>query len=156
MTSVHLPTELRQIIERALESLADVRDHGVVVGGLAKIFYEYHPDFVVPPVLPRATVDLDIALSRKAMDMRHHLHDRLIRNDLVPFMVPDFEGRPSEMQYQRIEDGTERRADSCLEFITPYGGASLRQLTHDHALLPNALRYVEMLLINPVKVELPG
>lgn len=122
MTSVSLPPELQQIIERALASLADVRENVVLVGGLAKIFYEYHPDFVLPPVLPRATVDLDIALSRKAMGMRALLHDRLIHHHLVPFMTHDVEGRPSEMQYQRSEDGTEQRADTCVEFIVPFGG----------------------------------
>jgi hypothetical protein len=59
-----LAPELREVMRRALTGLHAHRDQAVLVGGLAKFFYPAHADFQLPPVRPRATVDLDLALMR--------------------------------------------------------------------------------------------
>lgn len=155
MTNKRLPKELQQVIARACEGLKGHRDQFVLVGGLAKFFYALHPDFVPPNVIPRATVDLDLALTNKAMKRRQELHHGLISNRLVPFIVTGFDGRPVEMQYQRIEDGSANRSETCVEFVVPYLGEAQRPKPADHAVMPSALRFVELLLIDPVRVEDP-
>lgn len=149
----HLTPELQQVVARAFEGIKKHRDLVIMVGGLAKFYYRLHPEFVPPRINPRATVDLDLALTRKAMDRRRELHEGLVSNQLVPFIVNGLDGNPIEMQYQRIEDGSVHRSETCVEFVVPYIGKSPRQKTSNYYLLPSALRYVELLLVNPIQVE---
>jgi hypothetical protein len=148
-----LTPELRELINRSLAGLAEYREHVVIVGGLAKFFYPAHPDFHLPDLRPRATVDVDVALDGQAQAHVDELHRRLTAAHLVPYVVLDAEGHPIEQQYQLEEKGARDRAETCLEFLVPWHGPKRRR-TKPHGVQPSALRYVDLLLERPLKVEI--
>jgi hypothetical protein len=144
--------ELRELLARSLSGLAPYREHMVLVGGLAKFFYPAHPDFRLPDLLPRATVDIDVALDGKAQAQTEEMHRHLTDARLVPYVVRDEAGDPIEQQYQLVEHGTRDRDETCLEFLVPFQGPK-RHRTKPKGVLPSALRYVDLLLERPLRVE---
>lgn len=73
-------------------------------------------------LLPRATVDLDVALDGKAQAQAEAMHQHLTDARLVPYVVRDEAGDPIEQQYQFADHGTRDRDETSREFLVPFQG----------------------------------
>lgn len=151
MSLEHLSGKLQILVERALIGLDRFREHVVFVGGQTKFFYLSHPDFRPPDIGARATLDVDIALDGQAESLTEDIHRNLLDAQLVPYVVIDADGNPAEQQYQLKEDGDQRRAENCLEFLVPNRGTR-RRYQAPRGVQPNELRYVDLLLERPMAV----
>jgi hypothetical protein len=71
----------------------------------------------------------------------------------VSHVILDADGDPSGQRYQLAEAGSSHPAETCVEFLVPWQGPARRRRCPE-GLLPTALRYVELLLESPLRLEL--
>ena len=147
------------LAELVLSHLLAYHDRVVVAGGFARDFYRYLPGFTDLGLNAPKTNDLDLAIADPlAQAGGVNLHDLLLGLGLRYQAHPGLDHRTHACGYY---PGNDRRAprpvDAHVEFLTPLRGPDREtnaQPQRDQ-LYAYALRYVDLLLDEPVRVEVP-
>ncbi len=140
-----------QFLLNALRVLRGYLDDVVLVGGCANALYRYAPDAGTCLTRPMVTYDLDVATASSLPRRGESLSALLSQAGFAP----DKEGRPTN-KYQLAAGG-----NMTMEFLCPMTALSTKVKEQRPALvtLPadataEALDYLDLLLLNPLRINL--
>src|ERR1700675_2555669 len=141
-------------LSKLLEALDPWLPQIVVVGGWAHRLFRYHPLAQAVQYEPLLTLDTDVALPVKLEVREQDLRDRLASAGFKERFLG--EHQPPATHYQLGDE----EGSFYVEFLTPLIGSehdregNLRATTRVAGVTSQNLRYVDLLLASPWKVEL--
>jgi hypothetical protein len=165
MTPPRRARTAQELFRQLMPRLGGYREHLVIAGGIARDLYRHLPGFTDLHLVGATTRDLDIALDDPlALVAAQSLHMvlaeaglRIRTNDA--FMADALFGIiPKPVSCRYFPAGLKRPAatDPHLEFIAPQRPQTERNARpQGDCLIAYALKYVDLLLSDPVQVRVP-
>ena len=141
-------------LSKLLEALDPWLSQIVIIGGWAHRLFRYHPQAQAVDYEPLLTLDTDIALPAKLEAREPDLRDRLAQAGFKEKFLG--EHQPPATHYQLGDE----EGSFYVEFLTPLIGGEYdregnrRATTQVAGITSQNLRYVDLLLASPWKVEL--
>lgn len=149
--------EAQRLLKCAARACAPYGNSVVIGGRMALLLYRHHAAFaaLTRPVL--GTREVDAVVPRVLPVRERPIAEALLDQGLVPFESPGLDLRALGKQtFQDRSHGTTRRANEYVEFVAPRRFDDEGALNAQPALLASPLRYIDLLLFEPIAVELEG
>jgi hypothetical protein len=157
MTTEGALEEAKKLLLRCASACADHGQDVVIGGRMALLLYRLHGDLleVDRPALP--TREVDVVVPRRLAVRGLPIVARLAALDLVPYDAPSLNRKARGKRiFQDKRHGTDRPAPEYVEFLAPRVTDSDGMLEPQPELIASPLRYIELLLFEPLSVVIDG
>ncbi len=158
-TAQQNPGDILHDLGRLINALGEYRTVAVMTGGFVPLMYRSVPGYVSPPTPPLLTTDFDWTIpARLELLGGRTIAERLKDSEFVA--IPSLGKEPAVIRFQPSRFGTERLGPVYAEFLAPLvgsdvdrGGASRDVVLVQPGLTAQALRYLDILLVEPVPFD---
>ncbi len=124
---------------------------------MALVLYRFHGSFLKTARPALGTREVDAVVPRVLPTVVKRIADALSDEGLVAHDVLGLRhGSRGKRVFQDKRHGVDRRANEYVEFVAPRVTDEDTMLEPQHELIASPLRYTELLLFEPIRVEVDG
>lgn len=145
--------EARKLLVRCARATQSYGADVVIGGRMALVLYRLHGELNAGTRRILATREVDVVVPRKLPVRGDPIVKQLAANDLVPFDAPGLNRKSRGKRiFQDKRHGTDRPAREFVEFVAPRVTESDSMLEPQPELVASPLRYIDLLLFEPIAV----
>ena len=145
--------EAKKLLMRCARACADYGVDVVIGGRMALILYRLHGDLLAVDRPALATREVDVVVPRRLTVRGAPIVERLAAVGLVPHDAPGLSRKErGKRVFQDKRHGTDRPAPQFVEFVAPRVTETDGMLEPQPGLIASPLRYIELLLFEPLPV----
>ncbi len=155
---IALKPKVQSLLRLIATAIEPYRGEVVLIGGIAKHWYQVSEGFVDSGLVPNATLDIDLALP-EPMVLRGgaSLHDRLIAQQLIMWEIPGLDNRTAICRYYLPGTTHPKADDPYLECLVPWRGRERTTpgIPQGPPLVASPVRFLDLLVHDSIDLTMP-